>query len=170
MRAAQLIVGHAEVARGKQVLVVLVVLERAWLADQRVDHVAVVDRVLAAAGEARHPLHLNVPEPHLDVVGVNHDVHLVTDQSAGNRIRVPLHLDRAAGVNFNAMDPLSVIELVRRQLAEAGLFLGELVGPRRISLVDQLQQETLVLFATGEVAASAQQERLIDDRLQMAVR
>jgi hypothetical protein len=50
VHAAQLIVCHAEVARGEQVLVILVVLERAGLADQRVDHMAVIDRVLAAAG------------------------------------------------------------------------------------------------------------------------
>lgn len=57
VHAAQLVVSHAEVARGKQVLVILVVLERAGLANQRVDHVTVVDRVLAAAAETRHPLH-----------------------------------------------------------------------------------------------------------------
>lgn len=50
VHAAQLIVCHAEVARGEQVLVILVVLERAGLADQRVDHMAVIDRVLAVAG------------------------------------------------------------------------------------------------------------------------
>lgn len=95
MRAAQLIVSHAEVARGEQVLVVLVVLERPRLADQRVDHMAVVDGVLAAAGQPRHPLHLGARIPDLDEVGVDYDVHLVPDQSAGDRIRVPLHLDRA---------------------------------------------------------------------------
>jgi len=170
VRPAQLVVGHAEVARGKQVLVILVVVERAGLADQRVDHVAVVDRVLAAPGEARHPLHLGVPIEHLEVVGVDHDVHRVANQSAGDRIRVPLDLNRAAGADLDVADPLPVIELACRQLAEAGFFLSELVGSRGIPLVHQSAEERFVLFAAGEVAAAAQQERLIDDRLQVAVR
>jgi hypothetical protein len=45
----QLVVGHAEVAGGKHVGVILVVRQRAGLADQRVDHVTVVDGVPAIA-------------------------------------------------------------------------------------------------------------------------
>lgn len=170
VHAAQRIVGHTEVARGKQVLMILIVLERTGLADQRVDHVAVVDRVLAAAGQPRHPLHFGARVEHLEVVGVDHDVHFVTDQSAGNRIRVPLHLNRAAAVNGDPAYPLPVIELARRQLAEACLFLGELVGPRGVALIHQLAEERFILLAAGEVATAAQQQRLIDDGLQMSVR
>ena len=170
MHAAQFIVGHAEIARGEQVLMILVVLERAGLADQRVDHVAVVDRVLAAAAKPRHPLHVDVCVPHLDVVGVDHDIHLEADQSAGDRIRVPLHLNRAAGVNLDAADPLPIIELARRQLIEAGLFLSELVGPRGVPLVDQAAEKLFVLFAGDEIATAAEQQCLIDDGLQVAVR
>lgn len=170
MRAAQFIISHAEVARGKQVLVILVILERAGLADQRVDHVAVVDRVLAAAGQARHPLHQSVPIEDLEVVGVNHNVHFVADQAAGNGIRVPLYPNRAAGVNLDVREPPPVIDLARRQLAEAGLFLSELVGPRGVPLVYQSVEERFILLAVGEVAAAAQQERLFDDGLQVAVR
>jgi hypothetical protein len=47
--AEQPIVSHAKVARGKHVGAILVVLEGAGLANQRVDHVTVVDRVLAVA-------------------------------------------------------------------------------------------------------------------------
>jgi hypothetical protein len=45
--AEQLIVGHAEVTGGKHVCVILVILQGARLAHQRVDHVAVIDGVLA---------------------------------------------------------------------------------------------------------------------------
>lgn len=68
------------------------------------------------------------------------------------------------------MEPPPVIELACRQLAEAGLFLGELVRPRGVPLVCQSAEERLVLFTVGEVAAAAQQERLIDDGFQVAVR
>ena len=44
--AAQTIVGDAKVAGRKHVLPILVVLERARLADQRIDHVTVIDCVL----------------------------------------------------------------------------------------------------------------------------
>jgi hypothetical protein len=47
--AQQLIVSHAEVTRGKHVGVILIVFQRAGLADQRVNHVTVVDGVLAVA-------------------------------------------------------------------------------------------------------------------------
>lgn len=170
VRPAQLIVGHAKIARGEQVFAILVVLEGARLADQRVDHVAVIDRVLAAAAEARHPLHQDVPVEDLEVVGVDHDVHLVVDQPAGDRIRVALHLNRAARVDLDVVEPPPVIELACRQVAEAGLFLSELVGPRGVPLVHQSAEERFILLAAGEVAAAAQQERLIDDGLQVAVR
>lgn len=170
VRAAEFVVGHAEVAAGEQVLAKLVVLEGAGFADQRVDHVAVVDRVLAAAGQTRHRLHVGAGVPDLHLVGVDHDVHLIADQAAGDRIGVLLHLDRAAGVDFDARDPLPVVELARRQLAQAGLFLGELVGSPGVPFFQQLHQELFVLLAIGEVPAPAQQERLIDDRLPVAVR
>jgi hypothetical protein len=157
VHAAQRIIGHAEIARGEQVLAILVVLECTGLADQRVDHVAVVDRVLAVAAEPRHSLHGHVPVEHLEVVGIDHDVHLEADQPAGDRIRIAIHLDRAAGADRDVAEPPPVIELAGRQLAEAGLFLSELVGPRGIPLVSQSAEERFVLFTVGEVAAAAQQ-------------
>jgi hypothetical protein len=50
MIATQPIVGDPKVTGRKHVLPILVILERARLADQRIDHVTVIDRVLAAAG------------------------------------------------------------------------------------------------------------------------
>jgi len=47
--AEQLVVSHAEVTRGEHVRVILVVLQGARLANQRVNHMPVVDRVFAVA-------------------------------------------------------------------------------------------------------------------------
>ena len=47
--AAERIVGHPKVARGKHVFLVLVVLKRPRLTNQRIDHVAIVDGMLTAA-------------------------------------------------------------------------------------------------------------------------
>ena len=104
---AQLIVGDAEVTGRKHVLPILVVLEGARLADQRIDHVTVVDRVLAAAGQTWHPLDFGPGVEDLHEVGVDHHVYRVPDQSAGDRIRVPLDLDRAAAADRHAADALS---------------------------------------------------------------
>jgi hypothetical protein len=72
-------------------------------------------------------------------------------------------------VNLDAADMPSMIELAGRQLAEAGLLLLELVGAGRVALVDQLGEKLLVLGAAGEVATAAQEQRLIDNGLQVSV-
>lgn len=153
--AAQLIVGHAEVTGRKHVLPILVVLEGPRLADQRIDHMTVVDRVLAAAGQTGHPPHLRVGMPDLHEVGVDHHVHLVPDQSAGNRIRVTLDLDRAAAADQYAADALPVIQPARRQFAQARFLFGEPGRPRGVTLIGQPREEPLVLLAAGEVATAA---------------
>jgi hypothetical protein len=153
--AAEPIVGNAEVARREHVLPILVVLERTGLADQRIDHVAVIDRVLAAARQPGHPLNFASPVPDLDDVRVDHHVDPVPHQPAGNRIRVTLDLDRAATADHDPPHTLPVIKLARRQLAEQRLLLGELGGSRSVPLVDQPLEELFVLLAVGEVAAAA---------------
>lgn len=168
--AQQPIVGDAKMARGKHVRVILIVLQGAGLPHQRVDHVPVIDGVLAVADQPRHPLNETSRPPDFDLVGVDHHVDLHADQPAGNRVRITFDLNRAAAMHLDSTDALPVIELARRQLAQARLLLGELVGPPRIPLVDQACQKPFVLFAAGKVAAAAQQERLIDGRFQMAVR
>lgn len=168
--AQQLIVGHAKVARGKHVRLILIVFERPRFPHQRVDHVPVIDDVLAVARQSRHRLDLAARPPDFDHVGVDHHVNVHADQPTGNRIRVAADLNRAAAADLDAADTLPMIELARRQLAEARLLLGELVDAARIPFVDQPHQKLFVLLPAGEVAAATQQERLIDGRFQMAVR
>ena len=153
--AAKPIVGNAKVAARKHLLPILVVLERTGLANQRIDHVTVIDRVLAAAGQAGHPLDFDARVPGLDEIGVDHHLHPVTNQPAGNRIRVTLDLDRAATVDLDPPDTLPVIQLGRRQLTKERLLLRQLGRSRRIALVAQPLQELLVLLPAGEVAAAA---------------
>ena len=49
---AQHVVGHAEVAAGKQILTVAIVGERPGLADQPIDDVPIVDAMLATSTQA----------------------------------------------------------------------------------------------------------------------
>jgi hypothetical protein len=153
--AAEPIVGDAKLARRKHLLPILVVRERTRLADQRIDHVTVIDRVLAAARKPGHPLDFASPVPHVDDVGVDHHVDPVANQPAGNRIRVTLHLDRAATADHDPPHTLPVIKLRRRQLAKQRLLLGELGGSRSVPLANQPLEELLVLLAAGKVAAAA---------------
>jgi hypothetical protein len=168
--AAQPIVGEAKMAGRKHLLPILVVLERARLADQRIDHVTVIDCVLAVADQAGHPLDFGARIEDLDEVGVDHHVHPVANQPARHRIRVALDLDRAAAADRDARDALPVIQPAWRQLAKTRLLLGELSPSRRVAFVDQPLKEPFVLLAAGEVAAAAQQQGLVHDRLEMAVR
>jgi hypothetical protein len=153
--AAKFIVGDTKVAGRKHLLPILVVLERTGLADQRIDHVTVIDRVLAAARQPGHPLDFASRVPDLDDVGVDHHVDPLANQPAGNRIGVTLHLDRAATADHDPPDTLPMVQLGRRQLAEQRLLLSEPGGSRRVALVGQSLQELLVLLAAGEVAAAA---------------
>jgi len=168
--AQQPIVGDAKVAGGKHVRVILVVLQGAWLSHQRVDHVPVIDGVLAVARQTRHPLNEASRPPDFDHLGVDHHVDLHADQPTGDRVRITFDLNRAAAVDLDSADALPVIELAGRQLAQARLLLGELVGAPRVPLVDQRGQELFVLFAAGEVAVAAQEQRLVDGRFQVTVR
>jgi hypothetical protein len=168
--AAQPIVGDAKVAGRKHVLPILVILERARLADQRIDHVTVIDCVLAVAGQAWHPLDFGPRIEDLDEVGVDQHVDLLPNQPARHRIRVALDLDRAAAADRDAHDMLPVIQLARWQLAKTRFLLGKFGPSRRVAFVDQPLKEPFVLLAVDKVAAAAQQQSLLDGRLEMAVR
>lgn len=167
---AQPIVGQAKVAGGEQIFAIFVVFKGARLADQRIDDVAVIDRVFAAAGQPRHGLHQVARAPDLDCFRVDHHLDAVSDQTAGNRIGVLHHLDRAAAVNLDAAQAAHVIEPRGRQVGEHLLFRGELVAPGRVTRVEALLQERFVLASAGEITAATQQERLLHVRLQMSVR
>jgi len=116
----------------------------------------IVDGVLAVAGESRHRLNQRARPPNLDPVGVDHHINLHPDQLAGNRIRIAADLNRAAAVDLDSAKTMPMIELARRQFAEAGLLLLELLRSARVPLVDQLIEKPLVFFPAGEVSAAPQ--------------
>ena len=72
--AQELVIRHAESRGGVHVVHVLIVDKRPWLPHQRVDHVAKVDRLLAAAKQSRHTLDALILIPKLKMVLVDtHD-------------------------------------------------------------------------------------------------
>ena len=70
----QQVVGQAKTTAGKQFLAVLVVGESARLTYQRVDHVSIVDVLLAAAVQPWQRLHQLLTVPDLQVLQI--DPHL----------------------------------------------------------------------------------------------
>jgi hypothetical protein len=108
--------------------------------------------------------------PDFNRVGVDHDIDLPADQSAGNRIRVAPDLNRAAAVDLDPAHVAPMIELARRQLAQARLLPLELVGAGRVPLVDQPAEELFVLGAAGKIPLPVQMKSLVDRRFQMTVR
>jgi len=108
------VVGHPEVTAGEQLLAVHIVGEGTRLADQRVDHMPIVDVLLAASRQPRHPLDqlLRVPDFHL--VHAHHHLHLLADQATGHRVRVALHLNRTSCTHPDAAQPPTAVLTLQR--------------------------------------------------------
>jgi hypothetical protein len=101
-----------------------IVIEGAWFAHQPVDHVPVVDSVLPLPAKARNPFNVLAREPDFQHLGVEANVYSFANQAAVHRVRVSVHVDRAAGADSN---PRSFVALQpgRRERTQQGLFLGE---------------------------------------------
>jgi hypothetical protein len=165
---AEAVVGHAEPRRREQIVAVGIVRERARLADQRVDDVPVVDGVPVAAHQPRPRFHTPVRVPHLDAVGIEPRFHPLTDQPAVYRIRVAVNVNQAA-----AIDAATHLQTRRQprvgQVGQRPLFLGEAILTPSVPRLPQILKERRVLLAAGEVAAAAEQQRLIGRGLEVPV-
>jgi hypothetical protein len=162
------VVGHAEPAGGEHRVAVAVFLERAGLAHQPVDDVAVVDPVLATATKPRQAIDLLGAVP--DVETIDPDVHIdfFADQTTGQRIDVATDVDRAPGIDFRR-DPPGHLDAPRWQGGERGLILGEAVAAVGVASGHDLPEERLVFAAAGEIAASPQHQGLVDGLLEPVV-
>ena len=152
---AQRVVRHAEMARGEQILMVLVVGEGARLADQRVDDVPVVDGVLADARQPRHALDHDAGVPYLHLLHADHHVHLPADQAAVDRVSVSQNPDRAACPHPDIGQPPRAFHTSGRQRAEGGQLFQKPLLPLLVASGRQLAEKPQVLFTVGEVTAAA---------------
>ena len=125
---AQHVVGHAEVAAGKQILTVAIVGERPGLADQPVDDVPIIDALLATSTQAWQLLHHLLGVPHFDALGVQAGVHPFADQPAGHRVDVVLHFDDAARFHAHPQ-PLARLQALTRQRPQQRHFFCQPRGP-----------------------------------------
>jgi hypothetical protein len=157
----QHVVGDAERRRREQVVAVPVRRERTRLADQPVDHVPVVDPVLAPAPQPRHPLHHLLPVPHLHVLGVQAHLDPLPDQPARHRVRVPLDVDRAPRIHPH-LDAARRLEPTRRQRTQRLHLPGLLLLAVGVELGEQIAEVLLVGLTTREVPAAAEHQLLIE--------
>ena len=76
-----------------------IVPKGARLANKPVNHVAIVDVVLALATQPRECFHFLLRVPDFDHIGENPHFHLLANQAAVNGILVALNADQTAATN-----------------------------------------------------------------------
>jgi hypothetical protein len=147
---------HARV----QLLAVHVPRERSRFAHQPVDHVPIVDPVLALATQPLHRLHARAGVPHLDRVGADACFHALSPQPRRHRVRILLYLDCAPLAHTHPL-PLQSLQSLRGQRTQPPLLLRKLLLPTRVPLRHQRQHELPVFLLTREIPAATQQQRLL---------
>jgi hypothetical protein len=166
---AEPVVGQAEPRRREQIVAVGVLGERARFANQRVDDVPVVDGVAIATHQSRQRVDLLVRVPDLDAVGKESCFDFLVDEPAVHRVDVAVNVNQAA-----AIDAAPHLQTRRQprfgQVLECGHLLGEAILSTRVPGRHDLLKERHILVAAGELAAAAEQQRLIDGSLEMPVR
>jgi hypothetical protein len=164
----QFVVGHAEVAAGKQIRTVAIVGERPGLADQPVDDVPIVDAMLATSTQAWQLFHHLLGVPHFDALGVQAGFHPFADQPAGHRVDVGLHVDDAARFHTHTQ-PLARLQSMTWQRPQERHFLGQPDGATGVLLPAQCVQELQVAVQAREVPAATHHQRLVHSPLELAV-
>ncbi|HEY2418879.1 MAG TPA: hypothetical protein VGH84_13230 [Steroidobacteraceae bacterium] len=141
----------------------------ARLAHQPLDHMPIIDPVLALATQSLHRLHERARVPHLDRVRTDPRFHLLAKQARRHRVGVLLHLNRAALADAHPL-PLDRLQALRRQRLQHRFLLGELLLPPPIPSRHHRQHEVPVLLATRKIAAATQQQRLVQLLLETPMR
>jgi hypothetical protein len=164
----QQVVGHSEPAGGEHRVAVAVLLERPGLAHQPVDDVAVLDAMLATAPESRQGVQLPGPVPDVERLGPDVNIHLFADQSARQRVGVAADVDRAPRIDPR-FEPSRHLQPASRQGRQHGHFLMKTLLSVGIASGHELLEERLVVASTGEIAAPAQHQGLVDGLLEAVV-
>lgn len=125
-------------------------------------------RVPVPADQSRQRVHERVRVPDLDAVGVQAGVHPLADQPAVHRVRAPADVDQAARIDPAPLHGPAGQPGVGQRPQRRHL-LGHAVPPAVVADGHQVAEEDRVLVAAGEFAAAAEEQRLLDDRLEVTV-
>ena len=142
------------------------------LAPQGVDHVTIIDAVdtptIVALAQARMADDMGPPEPCLDPVVVDMDAEALADQARRRAVEDAVH-EEAAGAG-NAGDDLGEVggapgrqRPQRRRLGAQGSLAAA------VAAGDELIDEAAPVGDIGEVTGAAQDQRLVERGLEMAV-
>jgi hypothetical protein len=156
--------------RGKHLLAILVILERAGLSHQGINYVPIVDIGSARAHEPWHLLNENALVCDGDLFRSDLDIHGSADQSAGDRVHVLSDRDRAALGDTQPFEPLVRIEPMVGQSTQGRLFFEKLRLTMQVRLGNHLLHKRFVLLAASKVPTAAQEQCLVDAVLQVAMR
>lgn len=164
----QPIEGQAEPAGREQILAVPVVRECARLANQRVDDVPVLHRVLVTTHQPRQRVGEPVRVPDFNAVGEQPGLDRLADQPTVNRVRVAIDVNQTAGID-PAPQAQAAVDAERRQRTQGRQLLVEAFPATAVASGHQRMEELHVLTSAGEVATTPHQEGLINGRLEVTV-
>jgi len=119
----QRIVSLAEATRWEHLLAKSIVRKRPRLAHQPVDDVPILDVALVSSPQPRHVLHHLLGVPHLQVLHVETDFHVVADQPAWHRVTVPFDVDHAASIDTRR-EPTARFQPTRGQWTQQAYLFG----------------------------------------------
>jgi hypothetical protein len=108
------VVGHPEPAGREHRIAVAVLLERSGFADQPVKHVAVIDPMLASSSEPGQRIDFPGTVPDVEGFGSDVNIHLLADQSAGQRVGVAANMNRASRIDPR-LEPSGHLQSAGRQ-------------------------------------------------------
>jgi len=130
--------------------------------------VPVVDLLLVPAPQPGQHLDPLLRVPDLQVLDEQPHFDVLADQPARHRVTVAADMDQAARIDLRAQ-ALARLQPPRRQRLQHGALLGQPRPPARVKLCQDLPQELRVRLPAGEVAAAAQQQRLVHGLLEPPV-
>lgn len=151
----QPVISHPKAAVGEQILAIAVVLKRARLADQLVNDMPIVDRVLVAAHQPRQGVDVNARIPEFHAVGVQVGLDFLADQPAIDRVGVAVNMDQAPRVDADRQPQTTILPL-RRKRSQCRQLLSMPHSPARIPRRDDAVEKTQVFLSAVEVAAATQ--------------
>jgi hypothetical protein len=149
------VVSDAKLTGGKHFFAITVIGKRSRFANQRVNHMTIVDRRGLLAEQAIHRLNQVALISHVDLLGFDSNVYFLVDQTTGHRIGVGANADRAALANPDAKQQVRRIKPVIRESPQHRLFLCQAGLAISVAGRHDLFDEDHVLFSTGEVATAA---------------
>jgi hypothetical protein len=157
MGVPQHVVGNPKLAGWEHFFAVLVVGKRAGLANQRIDDVTIIDRHMFLPDKSRHGLN-DVPlMRHDDFFRCDSHMNVLTNQPTGNRIRIGLHLNRAALADANLREDIVCVERFERQRFQMSLLFCESCRAMSVGAGHDSFDEADVLGAAGKVTTSTKQ-------------